>query len=94
MYISKKGSAQKNTGPNQPWGKPCLGKTTPPELVKGLDGSLDPGLSCQYYKDTMHDLKYCQSLQCCLVQDCLATQGILAEEEKNASQPWLRSQWQ
>ena len=35
-------------------GKPYLGKPRPPELNPGIDGPLNPELSCQYCKDTGH----------------------------------------
>ena len=58
--------------------KPYLEITRSPELSKGIDGSLHPSISCQYYKDTSHELDNCRGLQIKLACDCLATQGILA----------------
>ena len=61
------------------WGKPFLGQTArPPELSKGLDGFLDPNLSCQYCKDTGHEKENFRWLQRRLTHDCLPTQGIVA----------------
>ena len=55
-------------------GKPFLGTNRPTELSKGLDGSLDPNLSCQYCKDTGHEKENCRWLQKKLAHDHLATQ--------------------
>ena len=42
--------------------KPYLGKPRPSKLTPGIDGSLDPELSCQYCKDTSHlKEKLCQA---------------------------------
>ena len=44
MYVgAKKLASTQETGE-----KPYLGTARPPKLSKGLDGSLDPNLSCQY----------------------------------------------
>ena len=42
--------------------KPYLGKPRPPHLTPGVDGSLDPELSCQYCKDTSHLKENCVKL--------------------------------
>ena len=34
--------------------KPYLGNPHPSQLAPGVDGSLDPALTCQYCKDTSH----------------------------------------
>ena len=43
-------------------GKPYLGKPRPPKLTLGIDGSLDPELSCWYCKDTGHLKENCVKL--------------------------------
>ena len=43
-------------------GKPYLGKPRPLKLALGIDGSLDPELSCQYCKDTGHLKENCVKL--------------------------------
>ena len=56
MNVGKKklASDQETTG------KPFLGTNRPPELSKGLDGSLNPNLSWQYFKDTSHEKENCR----------------------------------
>ena len=39
--------------------KPYLGNPRSPKLTPGIDGSLDPELSCQYCKDTSHLKENC-----------------------------------
>ena len=43
-------------------GKPYLGKPRPSKLAPGIDGSLDPELSCWYCKDTGHLKENCVKL--------------------------------
>ena len=43
-------------------GKPYLGKPRPSKLAPGIDGSLDPELSCWYCKDTSHLKENCMKL--------------------------------
>ena len=57
--LLKSGSA--NSGPSQARGK-FLGKCCEPQLSTGKDGSTDPSLSCQYCKDTGHELGNCARL--------------------------------
>ena len=42
--------------------KPYLGKPHPSQLAPGVDGSLDPSLTCQYCKDTGHLKENCVKL--------------------------------
>ena len=59
MYVGTK----KLASDQETRGKPFLGTNRPSELSKGLDGSLDPNLSCQYCKDTSHEKENCRWLQ-------------------------------
>ena len=43
-------------------GKPYMGKPRPPQLVLGIDDSLNPEHSCQYWKDTSHLKENCVKL--------------------------------
>ena len=52
-------------------GRPYLGKPRPSKLTPGIDGSLDPELSCQYCKDTSH-----------LKENCIKLNRRLAFENK------------
>ena len=70
MYMSKK----KSVSEQETRGKPFLGTNMPPKLSKGLDGSLDPNLSCQYCKDTGHERETFRWLLKKLAHDCLAMQ--------------------
>ena len=49
--------------------KPYLGKPRPPQFAPGIDGSLNPELSCQYCKDTGHLKKNCVKLNRRLTQE-------------------------
>ena len=78
MYVGeKKPPKTQGTG-----GKPFLGITRPSELSKGIDGSLDPNLSSQFYKVTGHELENCRQLQRQLALDHLAAQTIEAQGQK------------
>ena len=67
-------------------GKPYLGKARPLQLVLGIDGSLNPELSCQYCKDTGH-----------LKENCIKVNRRLALEnrqpDKNSTDR-LPKQWE
>ena len=67
INIDKK-SAQSESGYT---GKPYLGKPRPSKLAPGIDGSLDPELSCRYCKDTGH-----------LKENCIKLNRRLAWENK------------
>ena len=56
--------------------EPYLGKPRPLQLALGVDGSLDPELSCQYCKDTGH-----------LKENCIKLNRRLALE--NTQPDWL-----
>ena len=56
--------------------KPYLGKPRPSKLALGIDGSLDPELSCWYCKDTSH-----------LKENCIKLNRRLALE--NRQPDWL-----
>ena len=43
--------------------KPYLGRPHPSQLAPGVDGSLDPSLTCWYYKDTRHLKENCVKLK-------------------------------
>ena len=42
-----------------PFGKPYLGPPREPQVTPGVDGSLNPPLSCKYCKDMGHDVSNC-----------------------------------
>ena len=42
--------------------QPYLGKPHPSQLAPGVDGILDPALTCQYCKDTSHIKENCMKL--------------------------------
>ena len=51
--------------------KPFLGKPQEPQLAVGKDGPIDPDKTCQYCKDTRHEIDNCKCLQ--YKQDLLAS---------------------
>ena len=42
--------------------KPYMGRHHPSQLALGVDGSLDPSLTCRYCKDTRHLKENCVKL--------------------------------
>ena len=53
----------KNGSHSPPGKKPFLGKHWEPQLSAGMDDSIDPDKSCNYCKDTGHDICNCLHLQ-------------------------------
>ena len=51
-----------NNGLSGYTGKPYLGKPRAPKLALGIDGSLNPKLTCWYCKDTGHLKENCVTL--------------------------------
>ena len=60
INIDKK--SQQNEQTSGYTSKPYLGKPRPSKLAPGIDGSLNPELSCQYCKDTGHLKENCVKL--------------------------------
>ena len=63
MYNTPKYPSKKISGTKPLEGKPYLGEAKQPQLTKGLDGMINPNLTCQYYKDSGHELDNCKKLQ-------------------------------
>ena len=57
-FIPLQQKQQANQGSN-PFSKPYLGPHREPQVTPGVDGSLNPALSCRYCKDTGHDVSNC-----------------------------------
>ena len=62
INVGNKPQKSDTDGTNGYIGKPYLGKPRPPKLTLGIDGSLDPEISCQYCKDTSHLKENCVKL--------------------------------
>ena len=62
--------------------KPYLGRPCPSQLAPGVDGSLDPSLTCRYCKDTRHLKENCVKLT-----RCLACNKQEAKTETNKDMP-------
>ena len=45
------------------FGKPYLGTPREPQVTPGVDGSLNPALSCKYCKDTGHNVSNCTKIK-------------------------------
>ena len=43
--------------------KPYLGPERPQQMVKGVDGTLDPAITCNYCKDKGHYVRSCPRLK-------------------------------
>ena len=61
-FIPSQQKQQANQSSN-PFGKPYLGPHREPQVTPGVDGSLNPALSCKYYKDTGHDVSNCAKVK-------------------------------
>ena len=76
----EKKSAQKESGYT---GKPYLGKQRPSKLAPGIDGSLDPELSCRYCKDTGHLKENCVKLNRRLALENKQPERLPVKKQKN-----------
>ena len=56
QFITSQQKQQASQSSN-PFGKPLLGTPREPQATPGTDGSLNPALSCKYFKDTGHNAK-------------------------------------
>ena len=79
INIDKK-SAQSESGYT---GKPYLGKPRPLKLAPGIDGSLDPELSCRYCKDTGHLKENCINLNRRLAWENKQPDRLPVKKEEN-----------
>ena len=64
-------------------GNKFMGTPRPPKPSAGVDRSLHNNLTCQYCKDTGHELENCRWLKNELACKCTATQSIATEESLN-----------
>ena len=78
LNINGGSKPQQKEQPSGYTSKPYLGRPRPLKLALGIDGSLDPELSCQYCKDTGH-----------LKENCVKLNRRLALENKQSD--WLPS---
>ena len=61
-FIPSQQKQQASQGSN-PFSKPYLGPHREPQVTPGVDGSLNPALSCRYCKDTGHDVSNCAKVK-------------------------------
>ena len=61
-FIRSQQKQQASQGSN-PFSKPYLGPHREPQITPGVDGSLNPALSCRYCKDTGHDVSNCAKVK-------------------------------
>ena len=61
-FIPSQQKPQVSQGTN-PFGKPYLGTPREPQVTPGVDGSLNPALSCKYCKDMGHDVSNCAKVK-------------------------------
>ena len=71
LNINMDKKSSQNEQPSDYTSRPYLGKPRPLKLALGIDGSLNPELSCQYCKDTGH-----------LKENCIKLNRRLALENK------------
>ena len=62
LFISSQQKQQASQGSN-PFSKPYLRPHREPQVTPGVDGSLNPALSCRYCKDTGHDVSNCAKVK-------------------------------
>ena len=56
--------SQQASQSTNPFGKPYLRHShREPQVTPGMDSSLNPALSCKYYKDTGHDVSNCAKVK-------------------------------
>ena len=87
MYYISKDPSRKISGTKPLEGKPYLGKTKQPQITKGLDGTTDPNLTCQYCKDSGHELDNCKKLQQKIQWEQLVAESIIVEKVLNKKHP-------
>ena len=75
LNINMDKKSSQNEQPSGYTSRPYLGKPRPLKFALGIDGSLDPELSCQYCKDTSH-----------LKENCIKLNRRLAYESKQPDQ--------
>ena len=56
-------SPPKTQASNNPFSKPYLGSPRPPQMMPGVDGTLDPSLECRYCKDKGHWVNNCKKVK-------------------------------
>ena len=56
-------SPPKTQASTNPFSKPYLGKPRPPQMMPGVDGTLDPSLECRYCKDKGHWANNCKKVK-------------------------------
>ena len=61
MYNTSKDPSKKISGTKPLEGKSYLGKAKQPQTTKGLDGTTNPNLTCQYCKDSGNELDNCKT---------------------------------
>ena len=66
-------------------GKPYHGKQRPPQLHPGADSTLNPDMTCFYYKDTGHRLDNCIQMNCKLGHKLQMTKGIVIQPDSGAN---------
>ena len=75
-----------NTTESSPSGftsKPYLGRPRPSQLALGVDGSLDPSLTCRYCKDTGHLKENCVKLTQCLAWNQQEAKNVPPKNNKD-----------
>ena len=76
LYVGTKKTPTDSTSNG---GKKFMGTSRPPKPLIGIDGSLDTNLTCQYCKDTRHEMDNCKWLQNKLAHKCVSMQSIVTE---------------
>ena len=66
-------------------GNKFMGRPRPPKPSAGVDGSLDKKLTCQYCKDTGHELENCRQLKSKLAHEHEAMQSIVTKGSLNTN---------
>ena len=79
LYVGNKKNQPSKTNS----GNTFKGIPRPPKPSAGVDGSLDNNLTCQYCKDTGHELDNCRQLKNKLASKCIATQSVVTGESLN-----------
>ena len=79
MYYTQKYPSKEKTSMKPTGGKPYLAMSKPPEIMKGLNGTNDPYLTCCYCKVTGDNHNNCKKLQNKIQKEQIAAESIIME---------------
>ena len=88
MYNTQKDPSKKMASLKLIGYKPYLGQSKQPEITKGLNGTTDPDLMCQYYKDSGYQLENHCKFQWKIQWEQLAAESVIVGKVLNMKHSW------